>query len=382
MAVDWNSYKNIGGSSSGNSGGGANTGGHFVFWVGQDGNIWTTRNGVTSNAGKAVHIAKDGTGFDSDRISMSGGTLIADPNAPAANNNGSYNTSSGGSRRSSGGSSGADNALNNRMIGIYDQQIGSIKNNLNNLNSQLQNALAGVKGEFDQYRNEQQSQFNANKNEYDKSSLQNRQDLQANRNKITNNSSQALRGLLSVLGAMGASGGSEARYTVPDMVTRQANDEMSSASKVFKKNQQNLDTDWGNYKNQFENDKKKLEDWYNGQVKAKTQENYEKGQSLLNELVTAYGNRAQYGGDYGNNINDAFNQIKDYSNKITELGKYTTPKYTGTTAVYNAPDLSSYNTGNTDLTASVADSSTSAGSPLLVALQGLNKKKTNSPYGA
>lgn len=354
----------------------------YRWWRGTDGNVWANVEGIG-----VINAGKDGEGIRA----MWNGFLdnnrqIADPNAPAANNNGSYNTSSGGggSRRSSGGSSGsgADNALNNRMIGIYDQQIGSIKNNLNNLNSQLQNALAGVKGEFNQYRNEQQSQFNANKNEYDKSSLQNRQDLQANRNKITNNSSQALRGLLSVLGAMGASGGSEARYTVPNMVTRQANDEMSSASKVFKKNQQNLDTDWGNYKNQFENDKKKLEDWYNGQVKAKTQENYEKGQSLLNELVTAYGNRAQYGGDYGNNINDAFNQIKDYSNKITALGKYTTPKYTGTTAVYNAPDLSSYNTGNTDLTASVTDSSTSAGSPLLVALQGLNKKKTNSPYGA
>ena len=368
---------------------------HFVYWVGQDGNIWMTRDGKTSNMGKAVHTYD--TGFDSDMVSMEGGTRIEDPNPgnkQASNDTGSANyggSSSGGRSYSSSSSSSAydaeeakrkaeEEALKNRMRGIYDRQIEDIKNNEASLSGQLKNALAGVKGEYDQYKNEQQSAYNSNKGDYDNSTKQNQQNLQTNRNDITNRASAGLRGLLRVLGAMGAGGGSVARYGVPDMVTRQANDEYNNANKVYAQNQQNLDTDWNNYLNDYENDKKKLEDWYNGQVKAKKQENYEKGQSLLADLVTAYGNRAQYGGDYGNNINDTYNRIKAYRDKVNALGEYTKPKYTGVSSAYDAPDLASYETGNTDISTTVTNTGTSGGSPLLVALQGLNKKKNNSPY--
>lgn len=361
----------------------------YRWWVGQDNNVWANIEGIgVQNLGQASGVYKNraqNQGLDESK-------WIADPNKPASNSDaqinqtGSVNYGGSGSSTSYTKSASEIEAerkqkeLEERMRGIYDKQIEDINNNLGSLDSQLQNNLDAVKGEYDQYKNEQQSSYDQNKNDYDKSTLQNLQNLETNRNDITNRASSGLRGLLRVLGAMGAGGGSVARYEAPNMVTAQANQEMNNANQTYATNQQNLDTDWGNYENEFDNDKKKLEDWYNGQVKSKKQENYEKGQSLLADLVTAYGNRAQYGGDPSDKVANAYGRIANLRDQINGLGKFTTPNYTGKTAVYNAPDLSHYDTGNTRLATTVAEGSTSATSPLLVALQGLNKKKTNSPY--
>lgn len=371
--AEWRQAENVGVKN-----GGLGNAEDYAWWVGQDGNIWANIKGVgVRNLGKGTQV---GNSMMANAINMDtkslldGSRQISDPNMPAENQTGSIDTSAYNS-----GGSAEDRALKTRMIGIYDRQIDDINNNLGSMDAQLKNSLAGVEGEYNQYKNEQQSAYDANKNSYDNSTLQNQQNLQTNRNRITNNASAGLRGLLRVLGAMGAGDSSVARYDAPDMVRRQANDEYSNAGQVYAQNQQSLDTDWGNYQNEFENDKKKLEDWYNGQVKAKKQENYEKRQSLLADLVTALGNRAQYGGDYGDRVNDAYNSIADYRNKINELGEYSAPNYTGTTSVYKAPDLASYNANNANLSTTVRD--TGAGtneSPLLTVLRGINKRKTNT----
>ena len=355
----------------------------YAWWIGQDGNIWANVNGKVQNYGDAALYSDNdniytlkGLDHPGELLSLAKSNQIADPNVPAGN------PPSNGSIISTGsGTSASDAALKKKMIGIYDRQIDDINSNIDSLDSRLNNALDSLRGEYNQYKNEQQSAYNANKNEYDNSTKQNLQNLQTNRNEITDRASSGLRGLLRVLGAMGAGGGSVAKYEAPAMVTNQTNREFSNAGRTFAQNQANLDTDWGNYQNEFENDKKKLEDWYSGQVKAKKQENEEQRQSLLADLVTAYGNRAQYGGDYGNNINGIYDRINESRNKVTNLGQYTPANYTGLTSVFKTPDLASYNANNTNLTTAVADSNTSgATSPLLTALRGLNKKKTNSPY--
>lgn len=361
----------------------------YAWWVGQDGNIWANVDGNVQKLSRGSLDYKDNDGTYFSGVGVSSGkptsvklytnNQIADPNAPASNDTGeAYTTTTGAGSGSY--STAKDTALKNRMRGIYDREIADINNNLDSLQGQLDNDLAGVESEYNQYKNEQQSSYNANENDYNKSTLQNRQNLQTNRNEITDRASSGLRGLLRILGAMGAGGGSVARYEAPGMVTSQANQEMSKAGQTYAQNQSNLDTDWGNYKEQFENDKKKLEDWKTGQIKAKKQANYEKGQSLLADLVTAYGNRAQYGGDYGDNINKTYDRIADFRNKINDLGKFSAPQYTGMTSVFKSPDLASYDTGNTNLSTQVSESNTSASSPILSALQGLTKKKNNNNF--
>lgn len=358
---------------------------HYVYWLGQDGNLWANQNGKTFSLGAPHGDAwQNGYAEGSEKSMDSQGTLISDPNPGNPGGQQASNPTddqfSINAVTNNATTSAEDAAFKRNMIGIYDRQIADINNNLGTLGDQLNNSLANIKGQYDQYKNEQQSSYDAAENDYNNSTKQNQQNLQINRNNITNNASSGLRGLLRVLGSMGAGGSSVARYEAPAMVTNQANQEYSNAGKTYAQNQQGLDTNWGNYKINAENDRKKLEDWYDGQVKTAKQENYEKGQSLLNDLVTAYGNRAQYGGSYGNNINDAYDRIANYRSQINDLGRYTPANYAGVTAVYNAPDLASYNTSNPNLSTTVTGSSTSASSPLLAALQGLAKHKNNSPY--
>ena len=296
-------------------------------------------------------------------------------NTPAQNNSASYVVSGSGS-----GLSAEQEATNRRMRDIYDRQIGDINDNLGGLSGRLNNTLAGLQNQYNTYRNEQQDQYNQAKNSYDQSTLRNRQDLVGNRNDIDKRTALALRSMQRTLGAMGAGGSSAAMYDLPSLIMAQANSENSNASRTYSQNQQNLDTNWGNYQSDFENDKKKLNDWYDSEVKSAKQSNYEEGQNLLNQLVEAYGNRAQYGGDFGNNVNDAYNRIQDFRNRINELGNVTKTQYNGTRAAYKAPELSSYDTGNTDLSTTVTESNAGSESPLLTALRGINKRRNNSPY--
>ena len=185
---------------------------HYVYWLGQDGNLWVNQNGNTFNIG-APHGDYWKNGYaEGAKMSMADrGTLIDDPNPgnPQAANTTSddvyYGGSSSGGSRSSGGSYSAYNAEEEarkaNMRNLYDRQINDINSNLDSMDRQLENSLAGVRGEYDTYKNEQQSAYDANKNDYDKSTLQNMQNLQSNRNDITNRASNGLRGLLRVLGS-------------------------------------------------------------------------------------------------------------------------------------------------------------------------------------
>lgn len=347
----------------------------YRWWTGADGNIWANIEGIgVQNLGKAtagyLNMAQR-QGLDTNK-------QIADPNRQAENPTGETANRTAGSSGST--YNAEEEARKANMRSLYDRQIQDINSNVDSLGRQLENELASVKGEYNQYKNEQQSTYNANKNDYDNKTLKNKQDLESNRNKITNSASAGLRGLLRILGAMGAGNSSVAQFNIPDIVKKQADSEFGSAGEVYRQNQQSNDINWGNYVNEFENDKKKLEDWYNGQVKAKKQANEERRQSLLSDLVTAYGNRAQYGGDIGDNVKDAYNKIDESRKRVVDLGTYAKPNYTGLTSVFKSPDLASYDVGDNNLSTSVTESNTSASSPLLVALQGLNKKKNNNPY--
>ena len=242
----------------------------------------------------------------------------------------------------------------------------------------MQNDLDRINGEYNTYRNEQESAYNKQKNNYDTSTRQNLQNLTTNRNDIKDRTSQGLRGLLGVLGAMGAGGSSVALYNAPAAVKAQADRENANAGQTYSQNQQNLDINWNNYLNDFENDKKKLEDWKTGKIASAKQENEKRRVDLLNQLSEAFINRDQNGTNSKNDIGSIRNRIDAANQAIVDLGRYSAPSYNGITATYKAPELSSYDTGQTDLTTSVTQ--TESGSPLLTVLRETTKKKQNSPY--
>lgn len=86
-----NSKSGSGGGSGGNDGNSStwngqtkktSTDGDFIYWIGQDGNVWAKKNGVTTNLGAANKVNGQWDGKPSgSNGSMSGnGTRIDDPN--------------------------------------------------------------------------------------------------------------------------------------------------------------------------------------------------------------------------------------------------------------------------------------------------------------
>ena len=271
-------------------------------------------------------------------------------------------------------------ATNRNVANAYNESISRTNSAIDDLAGALQNRLDNIEGNYNTYKNEQQSAYNKQKSSYDTSSRQNMNDLVANRNDITNNASRSLRSLLRILGAMGAGNSSVAKYNVPEMVKAQADEQYAKAGSTYAANQANLDTNWNNYLLDHENDKKKLEDWRTGQIKTAKQDTEKERINLLNQLSQNYVDRAQYGEGYGDNLRQITDRINAANQTIKDLGRYTTPQYTGTTAVYDTPALSSYETGKMNINTG-GDNNATSGSSLLAALQGLNKKKNANQFG-
>ncbi len=291
-----------------------------------------------------------------------------------------YNTPSNSSSSSSSSSSYDRNAIN-----YWNGVIGQRENELNGLAGLLGELNKSTDNDYNTKRNELQSAYNRSKADYDTSTIRNQQQLQTNKNTIADRASQGLRGLLRTLGAMGAGGSSAAMYNAPELVTAQANQERTGANQTFGENQQKLDTNWGNYQIDHENDKKKLEDWKSGQLRENEQKVLNQRNSILSTLADAYAQRGSAGAGAGSKIAELTEQMKANQNRLNELNRFHKPQYTGMRATYNAPTLSSYNTGNSSITTEVSDAP-QAGmnanvAPTLAMLLGIKDRKDSNPYG-
>lgn len=269
-------------------------------------------------------------------------------------------------------------------INYWNGVIGQNENQLNGLSGLLSELNKGTDSDYNVKKNELQSAYDRSKSEYDTSTTQNQQQLQTNKNTIADRASQGLRGLLRTLGAMGAGGSSSAMYNAPELVTAQANQERTGANQTFGENQQKLDTNWGNYQIDHEDDKKKLEDWKAGQLRENEQKVLNQKNSLLQTLADAYAQRGSAGQSAGNKINEVTQQIMANQNRLNELNRFVAPQYTGIRATYEAPSLSSYNTGNSSITTEVSDAPqagmNASVTPTLAMLLGVKDRKDSNPY--
>lgn len=368
----------------------AYVGNGYAWWVGQDGNIWANIDGNVKKMaeGSLDYRDENGLWFNAvgkdnigDYARLYRANQISDPNVsnqPQANGDdwsGSYAT----------GGSGSGSTYDKNAVDFWNSTIQQYENQLNGLNDALAEKNKQTDSDYNTKRNELQSNYDRSKSEYDQSTTRNKQQLQTNRNTISDRASQGLRGLLRTLGAMGAGGSSSALYNAPELVTAQANQERAGADQTFGENQQKLDTNWGNYLIDYDNDKKKLEDWKQGQYRSNEQDVLNSKNSILSNLMNAYAERASAGQGYGNRLNELTGQITGNQNRLNELNRFTAPSYDGTRANYNAPSLSSYNTGNTSLTTQIG-AAPQAGfnansTPTLAMLLGNRNRKDSNPYG-
>ena len=233
---------------------------------------------------------------------------------------------------------------------------------------------------YNQQLNEARSSYNTQKTNYDRATTQNKQNLQTERNQVTDTAARGLRGLQRLLGAMGAGGSSDALYVAPGAVTSQANQQLAGVNQNFGQNQQNIDSDWATYQNDYDNDLKKLADWKAGQERSNEQNVLQQRLNLLAQKAAAYANRGQYGVSDGGKQSEITNLINSLNNRANELSKFVAPSYTGVTATYKAPSVSSYfeSAGQPELNAKVQDVDMAGSSqqvPALQLLMGLKKRE-------
>lgn len=268
----------------------------------------------------------------------------------------------------------------NSQINYYDQAIRQYDNQLNNLNGLLGELNKATDSSYNQQLNEARSSYNMQKANYNRATTQNKQNLQTERNQVTDTAARGLRGLQRLLGAMGAGGSSDALYVAPGAVTAQANQQLAGVNQNFGQNQQNIDSDWATYQTDYDNDLKKLADWRAGQVRSNEQNVLQQRMNLLAQKAAAYANRGQYGVSDGGKQAEITNLINSLNNRANELSKFVAPSYTGVSATYKAPSVSSYfeSAGQPELNAKVQDVDMAGSSqqvPALQLLMGLRKRE-------
>lgn len=267
----------------------------------------------------------------------------------------------GSSTFSSSGASGPE--IDPAQIAQYEQAIGLTQNALSRLPGQLKVARANVGDQYQIGVNELDSSRSQAQNNYNTQTTQNSQNYRTDKNLIADQASQGLRGLQRILGALGAGGSSEALFVAPQAVADVATQQRSGAGQTYSSNQQAMDTNWGNYQTQDENERKKLGDWKTRQINEAESQSTQNRQDLLLKLADLQGSLSAYrGGSYAGSAQPFVDQARTLNSRVDELARFK-PTYTGQTPVYQAASLDSYNA-----TANAPQAQTNA-------LQG-----TNSPY--
>lgn len=262
----------------------------------------------------------------------------------------------------------------------YQQGVDQLNNSMGRLGNQLSVAQGNINNQYNQNLNELNSALNAAKGQYNTQTTQNHQQLRTNKNTILDQGSNGLRGLSRMLGSMGAGGSSDmlnASQAVQSQMTQQNN----GAGQTYAQNQSSLDTNWGNYQNQDKNKRAQLNDWRTQQLNSAQAQSDTARQSLLTQLAQAQSQLAAYkGGNGAAAAQPLLNQANALSAQIDNLGRIN-PTYSGSTPVYQAQALSSYDTGRG--TGATVDPTQGAQSPeALAVLLGLNNDKKQQNLAA
>lgn len=326
---------------------------------------YATQSGTKTSAGGAWNDiqATFDNGAQLSSASPRGASVVNQPLGGSNRNEGGAGTVAPGTVVDYG-------TVNARTLASLGQAADIIQRGLDRLPGQLEIARGNIDTQFNQRNNELDSDYASNEASYGQSKTQNSQNFRTNKNVINDQASTGLRGLLRLLGTYGATGTDLglAGGAVADVQTAQN----AGAGQTFSQNEQSLDANWGDYGNRFKNEKDKLTDWRTNQRNAAESASLTNKQELLTKLAGIRGEEAAArGGDYTGSAQPFLDQATALSGRIDNLGKLN-PTYTGTTPVYGAAPLSSYNTAN-PATIGVAGGA-GGGTPFLNAILGRDRK--------
>lgn len=317
-------------------------------------------------------------------IGGGGGNAQAPPKkSGSSSGSGTYTGGSGSSSASSSAAS-QQAAQQAAQIAAYNQSIANEQAGINRLSPSFEVSKANAQAAYNQAINQLNQQKALDQQSYNKNVGQTKTDYVGAKNTIGTQAGNSLNSLLRLLGAHGAGGGSAALYNAPEAVTRQATIQRTGASDTYGKNMQNLDTNWNNYLNAYNQNLKAEDIKRQNSVNSAWANIDQQRAAALQNLAKLIGARASaQGGDASGASQPYLDQANAFLNEAVQKGR-AVPVPKANPLVYNAPDLAAY-TVNPNATPTVQGQSPASDyfSPYLSAL--LGKKQDNTaaiPVGA
>ena len=261
-----------------------------------------------------------------------------------------------------GGGMGGGNRASAAQLAEYDQGIGQLEHGLGRIDNQLGVRLGNINNQYTTKKNELKSSWNRAEGQFNDQTRQNQQQRRTNINNINDRSAVGLRGLLRSLGSMGAVGSD--MQLAGRAVQNQANQQRTGAGQTYAQNQRQIDTTWGQFKNDYADEDKKLNDWKANEDNAARQSSQTTRQNLLTQLAQMKSQKAAAQGANGANAARAdLGRANALSSEIDNLGRQQST-YSGNKVQYNAKDLDSYKVEG-DTAVGVSDPQTAGSDPTL-----------------
>lgn len=261
-----------------------------------------------------------------------------------------------------GGGMGGGNRASAAQLAEYDQGIGQLEHGLGRIDNQLGVRLGNINNQYNTKKNELKSSWNRAEGQFNDQTRQNQQQRRTNINNINDRSAVGLRGLLRSLGSMGAVGSD--MQLAGRAVQNQANQQRTGAGQTYAQNQKQIDTTWGQFKNDYADEDKKLNDWKANEDNAARQSSQTTRQNLLTQLAQMKSQKAAAQGANGANAARAdLGRANALSSEIDNLGRQQNT-YSGNKVQYNAKDLDSYKVEG-DTAVGVSDPQAAGSDPTL-----------------
>lgn len=252
------------------------------------------------------------------------------------------------------------------LYGTYGSQAHTALNDLlgayNTANQQL-NSQYGIKG------NELQSGYKQAQNTYKQDVTQQNQNLLNEQNQVHQGVAHAYQNLLNLLGAYGGGSSSVALNWAPMAATRFEQAQVSGANQNAAQNLHSLATNFGNYQNEFDQQKKQLAD-QQAQDLANNQSQYDATRGQLNDILQAISSRAIDPNTIGSELSTIRGGIPHT--------RFVQPSYNGTAPVYTAPSVASFEVATPQSNVTQQLPGNSSTTPALALFLNAQKKQQNA----
>lgn len=305
-----------------------------TFWKGQDGNVYVAGENGVNNAGR----------WDNNTIDYWTNQAYkyeADPNRAKAHQGDTPQGSPYGNLQLD---PGGGNRASAAQLREYDQGIDETNHNLGRINTQLGIRRANINDAWKQKSDALDSSIARARNQYDTQRTQNMQQRRNEVNVINDRASGDLRRLLRLLGGRG--GGGSDTEKIARAVQDKANQERAGSSTAYAKNAQTLDTNWYNFNQDAEKERKGINDWKVNEERQATAQAETNRQGLLGYLAQLKSQKAEAMGQNGANAARAdLGAARALSEKIDQLGRVQTT-HTGKDPIYQPKSLDSYKVGS------------------------------------